>query len=287
MHLDKVSVVCFLASYAVALALELTQFLRRSLVVRWATIGFTAAGLLAQTIYLVVRSRQHELPPLLGSKHDWLLVAAWLIVVLYLGIQLWNRNLSLGVFGLPLVLLLVVASRFVSTSPTPQVTRIYWWSMVHASFWAFGLLGVFLAVIVSLMYLVQHYRLKHKRAELPALHLLSLERLGRINWWLVIVSVPLLTLGMITGLWMIHLSRGSEHPVELLSLAVAANGAVWAAMAGLFGWLLVAKHPTGRIVAWRTLLACALMLLTLLVMNLMSADRIHGGGTHPVAVRSP
>jgi hypothetical protein len=285
MHLDKVSVICFLASYSVALALELTQFLRRSQVVRWATLGFTTAGLLAQTIYLVVRSRQHDLPPLLGSTHDWLLVAAWLAVVLYLGIQLWNRELSLGVFCLPAVVLLVAASRLVSFSPAPQVTQLYWWIMLHASFWAFGILGVVLALLVSLMYLVQHSRLKHKLAALPALHLLSLERLSRINWWLVVVSVPLLTLGMISGFWLIYLSKGGEHPVDVISVAVAANGAVWIGMAVLFGWLLSAKHPAGRAVAWRTLLACLFLLATLLVMKLMSADRIHGGAAAPVASR--
>lgn len=286
--LDKVSLICFLASYAVALLLELTQFLRRSLAMRWAAIAFTVAGLVAHTAYLMVRSRQLDLPPLLGSTHDWLLVSAWLGVVLYLGIQVWNQQLSLGVFCLPVVLLLVGSSRFVGASPMPQMAEMRQWGMVHASFWVFGMLGVMLAVLVSLMYLVQHSRLKQKQLELPALQLFSLERLNRMNWWLIVVSVPLLTLGMLSGLWMIHLSKQSAHPVNLLSLSVGVNAAVWGAMAVLFGWLLAGRHRTGRIIAWRTLLAGCFMLATFLAMKLTSTDKIHGSQSRGAEVhRTP
>ena len=219
--------------------------MRRSHLVRWGTIGFAAAGLVAQTAYLTIRSQHADLPPLLGSTHDWLLVLSWLAVVLYLGIQIWNRELSLGIFLLPLVTLLVGASRYVSTTSNPRIQTGYWWSMFHASLWVFGFLGMSLALIVSVMYLVQHYRLKHKKAELPALHLLSLERLGRLNWWLIILSVPLLTLGMGTGIWMSYLSTANDQPVNLVNIAFMIIAALWVAMAMLFGWLLVAKHPTG------------------------------------------
>ncbi|WP_437204414.1 hypothetical protein [Planctomicrobium sp. SH664] len=278
MDLQKVSVTCFLACYVLALLLEATQFLRRSHVLRWGTVILSLAGLVAQTIYLVVRSGQHSLPPLLGSTHDWLLVSAWLIVVMFCGIQLWNRDLAIGIFALPLVVVLVVTSQFVNTAPNPRVGELRWWSMLHASFWVFGILGVSLALLVSLMYLVQHYRLKHKRLELPALHLFSLERLSRLNWWLVIFSVPMLTLGMASGLWMTHLSKGGDHPVNLVNIAFAANATIWVAMAVLFGWLLAARRPVGRTVAWRTIWACAFLLVTLLVIKVLSADGIHGGG---------
>lgn len=276
MQLSNVTLFCFFASYVSAFALELTQFLRRSHVMRWAAVVFTAAGLVAQTIYLTVRSQQADLPPLLGSAHDWLLVSAWLLVVLYLSVQAWNRDLSLGVFCLPLVLILVGASRFVRNIPNPRLGQFYWWGMVHASFWVFGILGVLLALIFSIMYLVQHNRLKHKQAELPALHLLSLERLSRINWWLIVVSVPLLTLGMITGLWMAHQSGGGALPVSLANITFVADAVIWVTMALLFGWLLTAHHPAGRTVAIRTILACTFLLAVFLVMNVLAPDGIHG-----------
>ena len=278
MRLENVTVFCFLASYAVALLIELSQFVRQSRVARWTTLGFAFAGLLAQTIYLIVRSQIRELPPLLGSTHDWFLVLAWLAVVFYLGVQIWNRELSLGVFLLPLVLVLVIASRSVSMTSNPRIAVGYWSSLLHAALWVVGILGVSLALIASLMYLFQHHRLKRKKAEIPALHLFSLERLNRINWWLVVLSVPLLTLGMVTGLWMSYLSRQTPEPVDLATLSFAANAVLWLAMALLFGWLLVSKHATGRRVALRTVLACGFMLAVLLAIKLLSGDGIHGSG---------
>lgn len=275
MRFENVTVFCFLASYALAFLLELSQFVKRSAVVRWGTLGFALAGLLAQTIYLIVRSRQLDLPPLLGSTHDWFLVLTWMTIALYICIQVWNRELSIGIFVLPLALILVVASRYVNQTANPRILTGYWWSLFHASLWVFGMLSLSLALLVSLMYLLQHYRLKNKKAESPALHLLSLERLGRLNWWLVVISVPLLTLGMGTGLYMSYLASKTAQPVSLVNLTFLTIAVMWTAMAMLFGWLLVAKHATGRLVAIRTLLACTFWLVALLVIKLLSTDGIH------------
>ncbi len=274
--MNNISLYCFLCSYAVALAAELSQFVRRSMFMRLAAILFVLGGFVAHTSYLLVRSSQHDLPPLLSSTHDWVLVTAWLTVVLYLGVQLWSPRMSIGIFVLPVVLLLVGAAPFLRQSPNPHVFQMHWWTMVHASCWSLGIVGVLLALLTSVMYLVQHYRLKHKRSELPALHLLSLERLSQMNWWLVIISVPLQTLGVITGLYMIHLSKAGENPVNLMNLTVGMNGLMWIVMAILFGWILGAKNATGRLVAWRTILACLYMVLTLVVMKVGSTDGIHG-----------
>lgn len=282
MHWENVTVFCFFASYGLALLLEGTQFVRRSRVTRWAALGFTCAGLVAHTAYLVVRSRQVDLPPLLASTHDWLLVLAWLATVFYIGVQVWDRQFSLGIFALPLILLLTGASRLVSTAPNPRIGNVYWWGMLHASLWVLGICGMALALVTSVMYLVQHNRLKHKRSELPALHLLSLERLGRFNWWLVIVSVPLLTCGMISGIWMAFIAGDAEHPVTLISTSFVVNAVIWGMMALLFGWLLISHRPAGKLVAWRTILACSFFLCALLLMKMFGSDDIHGS-THTTA----
>ncbi len=275
MQWDKVTLFCFFASYAIALLLEVTQFLYRSDAQRIGSVGFTVAGLLAQTIYLVVRSRQHDLPPLLGSSHDWLLVLAWLTTVVLLGVQVWNLQISLGIFLLPAILVLVGAAHFVNEIPNPRIGTLRYWGMFHASLWVLGIGGVTLALIASLMYLVQHRRLRSKQTESPSLHLLSLEQLNRINWWLIIISVPLLTLGMVSGLWMTYLARDSQHPVSLAGIDFVANALMWLMMAMLCGWMLVSKQAAGKLVAWRTVLACGFLLIVMLLIQLLSADGIH------------
>jgi ABC-type uncharacterized transport system permease subunit len=284
MPLEHVTLLCFFASYLLALVLELTQFVRASQLTRWGAIIATAAGLVAHTAYLLVRSRDSQLPPLLSSAHDWLLVLSWLTVVMLLTILLWNRHSAVALFGLPPVVVMVGAARFVSQTTDQILVDLYGWKMLHASLWVLGIAGCCAAFVISLMYLVQHRRLKRKLAEPSELHLFSLERLSRWNWWAVIVSVPLITLALMTGVFLALWSRGSDQPVRLVQTGFVLTAALWLTMAVLFGWLVTARHPGGRIVAWRTMWACGLLLLMLLLQQLFIEGGIHGnmlGGDAP------
>jgi ABC-type uncharacterized transport system permease subunit len=283
MHLDKVSLFCFFASYVVALGLELTQFLRSSRINRWAAIGFTGGGLLAQTMYLIHRSRVSGMPPLIGSMHDWLLVLAWVAAALYVVLELRDRRLGLGVFLLPLVLLLVGSATSMKREPRVRDAQ-YAVEMFHASLLVFGIAGVTIGFLLSLMYLVQHNRLRHKTPDPDSLQLYSLERLGRMNWWAVVGSVPLLTLGMLAGVCLAWKKRDTATPVDLAASGFLVMYALWLAMIVLFGWLVTRRQSTGKIVAWRTLWACGFLLVTMLCFEVFT-DGIHGnpgeGGRGP------
>ena len=54
--LTHVHLSCFVASYTVALLLELLRLMLRSPARILGTLGFTAAGILAQTIYIALRT---------------------------------------------------------------------------------------------------------------------------------------------------------------------------------------------------------------------------------------
>ncbi len=282
-HLEKVSVFCFFASYVVALGLELTQFMKSSRINRWAAIGFTGAGLLAQTMYLVHRSRVSHMPPLIGSMHDWLLVLAWVAAAVYLVLELRDRRLGLGVFLLPLVLLLVSSSTSMKKEPRVRDAQ-YAVEMFHASLLVFGIAGVTIGFLLSLMYLVQHNRLRHKTPDPDSLQLYSLERLGRMNWWAVVSSVPLLTLGMLAGVCLAWKSRATASPVDLFAPGFVVMYALWLAMIVLFGWLVSRSQSSGKIVAWRTLWACGFLLVTMICLEVFTGG-IHGkkgsGGLGP------
>ena len=274
MPIDKVSVFCFFASYVVALGLELTQFMKSSRINRWAAIGFTSAGLLAQTMYLVHRSRLSHMPPLIGSMHDWLLVLAWVAAATYVVLELRDRRLGLGVFLLPLVLLLVSASTSMRKEPRVRDAQ-YAVEMFHASLLVFGIAGVLIGFLLSLMYLVQHNRLRHKTPDPDSLQLYSLERLGRMNWWAIVGSVPLLTLGMLAGVCLAWKSRTTATPVDLAAPGFVVMYVLWLAMIVLFGWLVRRSQSSGKIVAWRTLWACGFLLVTMLCLEVFTGG-IHG-----------
>lgn len=287
MPLEHVTLFCFFASYLLALLLELTQFLRPGQLARWGSILLTAAGLVAHTAYLLVRSRDSQLPPLLSSAHDWLLVLSWLLVVQLLALMVWNRHSATALFALPPVVVMVGAARFVSQSTDRVLVDLYGWKMLHASLWVLGIAGCCGCFVLSLMYLVQHRRLKRKLAEPSELRLFSLERLSRWNWWLVIVSVPVMTLAMATGVFLAIWSRGSDQPVSLVQSGFLLTAVLWLAMALLFGWLATARRPGGRNVAWRTVWACGILLVMLLAQQLFVQGGIHGNVTGPEPTPPP
>lgn len=278
--MENITVFCFLASYALALALEGVRLLGRSTINRLVMIAFATAGLVAHTWYLWIRSQETHLPPLLASSHDWLLVLAWLAVVLYLVITLADRTLAAGVFLLPPVLLLIAAAYFVSDQPQALSTAgaeaarelsKRGWAMLHASLLVIGIAGVLIGFVLSMMYLVQHRLLRRQQTMGRGLTLPSLERLARLNWWAVILSVPLLTLGMLTGV-VLGLYAGDEtatftfgDPVVLIS------GVAWLVMVVLFVWMLSTHRPAGRQVAWRTLWAFGFLLVTLIGLQVLTA----------------
>src|SRR5262245_41516559 len=103
MRPEKVTLMCFFASYLLATALEATRLFRSTSLNRWAAWVVAVAGFVAQSIYLVVRSRAMDLPPLLASPHDWLLVLAWLTVLVYLFVSLIHKDVAVGLFLLPLI----------------------------------------------------------------------------------------------------------------------------------------------------------------------------------------
>jgi len=284
-----VGVICFLASYLVAFALEWLRLISRAGIRRAAMLGFAAGGLLAHTLYLLNQSSAAQLPPLLSSTHDWMLVLAWMGALFCLFLSVSDRNLPAGLFLWPVVVVLIVAAYFVSDVPNTLIASdveaeqnaIRNWAMLHASLLVIGIGGVLLAFMVSMMYLVQHRRLRDKRTLQSGWALPSLERLARLNWWAVIVSVPLLTLGLATGMGLGLYSKGGVAAISLGDPVVLFNGLVWLVMAGLFVWLLKTRRPAGRQVAWLTLWACGFLLLTLVGLQVLIGGNIAGGsGVH-------
>jgi ABC-type uncharacterized transport system permease subunit len=266
----KVTVFCFLASYIVALGLEGVRLLKQNTFNRIVMMIFALAGLIAHSAYLIIRSQKSGLPPLLSSTHDWMLVLAWITVLFYLVLTAVDRNLLVGLFLLPLVLILIGAAYFASDSPNTLMEAQPQWKMLHAALLVLGIAGVIMGIVLSMMYLFQHYRLKHKHTMKPGLKLPNLERLARLNWWAVVLSVPLLTLGMATGVGLGWYSRQGETPVSFRDPVILGNGLAWLVMIVFFGWLLTTKRPTGKQVAWLTVWASGFLLVTLIGLQLMS-----------------
>jgi ABC-type uncharacterized transport system permease subunit len=207
------------------------------------------------------------------------LVLSWLAILFYLFLSVLDRQLPVGMFLLPLVLLLIVAAYFVSDSPNQLVTAaVRGWTMLHVSLLVFGMVGVLLGFVLSMMYLVQHRRLKHKQSVHAGLSLPSLARLSRLNWWAVVVSVPLLTAGVFAGIVLNFFKREEDVRIAWSDPVVILNGAVIVLMLSFLVWLTRREHHTGKQVAWRTVWAFGFLLVMLIGLQVLTGRGILESG---------
>ena len=279
--LSKVTVFCFFASYLLAVAFEAVRAARGRTWLRWPAVAAASAGLVAHTAFLFERSNRTNLPPLLSSTQDWLLVVAWIGAVLYLFLTTYDRRASVGVFLLPLVLLFVAVATFASDAPSRGMREagaaaggaFREWVLLHAALLGLGIAAVVCGLVFSLMYLVQHRRLRTKRVGPAAMKLLSLERLARWNRMAVLLGVPLLGLGFAVGFALGPFSKGQGVP--LWDPVVIGSSLAWVAGIAILGRVLRDERPAGRAVAVRTLAAFGILLSTLLGLQLVTGGEGH------------
>jgi ABC-type uncharacterized transport system permease subunit len=250
-----VNLFCFAASYAVALGLELWHQFRPRPVLRYAAVGFGAAGLLAHTIYLAT------VRPALAGQFGWMLILSWILAVFYLYGTLHHGRIAWAVFVLPLVLGLVGLARlFEPTTAGARGAEASLWGTLHGVVLLLATVGMCVGFLASLMYLVQARRLRDKKLPGHGMKLLSLERLEAMHRRAINLAFPLLTAGLLIGAVLMFRNfdrlSGWRDP-RVLSAAV-----LWVA----FAVMLVVRygyHLRGRSVALLTIAAFVLMLFCL------------------------
>ncbi len=287
MNFSRIGVSCFLATYAIVFGLEWLRLMGRSQINRALILVGAVLGLLTHTIYIFVRAEATHLPPLLSSSHDWLLVLAWLAVVSYVFLTALDRDLAVGVFLLPVVLIMISATYFVSETTNRRLDSLYGWKMLHASTLVLGMLGVMVGFVLSMMYLVQQWRLKHRQLKIEGFGLPSLEKLARLNRWSVMISVPLLTLGMGTGVFLGLKSKSTGESIPFNDPVIIGSSIAWLFMFALFVWLMTTRRTTGRQVASLTLWAAGFLLFTLIGLQVATGKKLFDLKTWHVQVRTP
>jgi hypothetical protein len=259
---SRISVVCFAASYLVALACEASRLVFRSGVRGAVMVAFASAGLFAHTLFLLWRAVNTPAVPL-SSAYDWYLLAAWVLAGGYLWLTASNPKTPFGLFMLPIVLGLIGAAQLSSRDPFPQSPATQIWGTIHGSFNLAASVAVAIGAIAALMWLIQAGRLARKQApaqgfRMPSLEKLSLtaRRAGGIAAWTA-------SAGFISGLVLnaVNLRRGLLETVPW-------NDPVVLRMGALVAWLVaaaivsrsVARRPDGaRTTAWLSLVSFAVL----------------------------
>ncbi|MBX3425638.1 MAG: hypothetical protein KF688_08165 [Pirellulales bacterium] len=277
-----VNMLCFSASYAVALAIEGAGAWR---VVPGRRVGLllaTAAGWVAHTWYLGQRVADAPVRPL-ASPHDWYLAAAWLLAGITLAAGFYYPQRSLALFLLPATLSLIGASLVADAEPLASFAASRFWGRTHGVLLMLGSVAVLLGFIAGLMYLLQSWRLKRKAHPLGELRLPSLEWLERVNNRMLGAAAVLVGLGFFTGV----VARWSQPD--------ARRGVPWTdpvvmSLLAMLAWLIVAEgfrqlYPAarGRKVAYLTVAAFAFLLFTLATFT-VGGDALHG---KPASKKNP
>lgn len=262
--MEGITRLCFGASYAVALGLELARLVRPRPALRAVALLFGFAGLFAHTVFLTAQR------PTLQSPYGSLLFLAWVLAVFYLYGTVHHRRFAWAVFVLPLVIGLIVLAGYFA--PEPGVTPPPWsdrlaaltgerfWGGVHGVLILLAAVGVSVGFVASVMYLLQARRLRNKVAPFSGLRLLSLERLEEMNRRAVNVAFPLLTVGLIVGVVLMRHYAGAAQ--EWTAPKVIGTAGLWV----VFVVLLVLRyglHSRGRHLAIGTIVAFVVMLATL------------------------
>ena len=256
--MDRVTIVCFLASYGVALALELWHLYRPRPILRWLSLAFGGAGFLAHSIYLA-----WQRPPL-AWQSGLLLFLAWILAIFYLYGSLHHGRLAWGIFVLPLILGLVGLGAALRSphagSDAGRAEGLKYWGEVHAALLVLAAVGVCVGFLASLMYLFQAQRLRAKLLPGQGIKLPSLERLDQMNRRAIIWAFPLMTAGIAIGF--ILMTQEADPIAGWTDPRVLSTGVLWLAFAVLI-YLRYGYHLRGRQVAFLTIFAFVLLVCCL------------------------
>jgi ABC-type uncharacterized transport system permease subunit len=275
--LIHVQIFCFLASYTIALLLEASRLWFRSGARGIAMLGFVVAGWIAHTLYLynsaIAASGAAQLP--LSSNQDWLLLAAWMMVMVYFYLACYHPATHFGIFLLPLTLGLIAAARFADSSPVAREPATKIWGVIHGTSILLGAVSVLIGFTAGLMYLEQADRLKRKRRPFLKMKLPSLEWLQMVNGRTMLASMLLVGVAAASGVVLKLLAPGQNSP------NIPWSDPVILGTMAMFGWLLLhviigtfyRPIRRGRKVAYLTLVS----FVFLVALVVMFVSRKHGG----------
>ena len=166
------------------------------------TIVFAVIGFIFHTANIVVRYMQGEHIPI-TNLHEASSFFSWCIVVLFFLIEFRYKIGLLGSFIMPIVFTLMLTSSLLPREITPlsPVLKSFW-LVIHTPLAFIGYAAFAMAFGVGIMYLIQERHVKSKHLSGLFQRLPSLQVLDDINYLLISIGWPLLTLAIITGsLW--------------------------------------------------------------------------------------
>ncbi len=201
--LHQISITCFFTSYLVALLLELTRLFGQFRFRMPAVLTMMGLGLFTHVSYLFLRAI--DLPVedgrgLLSSWAEWSLLLALGLAICFFIAYIRRSDTIISFFFLPLILLTIGLGIWVGGwerfSRTETANA---WRSIHGVAMMVGTGAVLVGFLAGVMYLVQSWRLKHKRAGSRVFRLPTLETLDRANRRTLLISTAAVAIGVVAG----------------------------------------------------------------------------------------
>ena len=205
--LREISITCFFTSYLVVLVLELLRLLGRIPGRGLLVIVMMVIGLFTHVCYLMLRATPGADPRvadagLLATWSDWSLLLALGLAVCFFILYLRRPDTIVSFFFLPAVMGMIGLSIAVrGLAPFSRTEAVEVWRSAHALAMMIGSGAVLIGFLAGVMYLVQSWRLKHKRAG-SSFRLPTLESLGRLNRRCLVISTIAVGIGLLAGVVM-------------------------------------------------------------------------------------
>lgn len=173
---------------------------------QWADRLPFVAFVLHSLFLLYLASRVENIP--VTNLFESVVFLTWCVVAVFNGVEYLYGVPSLGAFLFPLVTVLGfwVLSLGDNLLSTPSNLSKFW-LIAHTIPLFMGYAALTLTFVLSLMYLTQQRQLKHKFFGPLLLGLPSLESLDRLMWKTLSFGFPLLTLGLVFGIFWVKYSN--------------------------------------------------------------------------------
>ena len=169
--MSGVGILCFAASYAVALCLEISRIFFRSSIRTVFALAWLLAGLVAHTAYLYYH---HAVSPVaVDGAESFFLVSAWSLILVNLYLACFHPKVPFGLVLLPIVLLLIGGAVLVPDSASNASWSL--WKRLHAATFLLATLSVCVSFMAGMLYLCQDRRLRRKQPTPESIRLPTLE----------------------------------------------------------------------------------------------------------------
>jgi len=257
--------------YLVAAVLYAVHFSRRNAAVGRAATTVLVAGAFAHTFVIGMQTME-VWNAAFASASRAASTFVWLLALSYLYTELTTDERAMGVFILPIVVVLQAVSTLAPSESQPNPLLDSPWFWVHMLSLLFAYASFALAGVLGLTYVLQFKEIKKKNLGFFYTRLPSLQTLDVMNSRAVTVGWVLLTVGVVVGLiWaqQAHAATPGDPLVQAFSVRdpkilvtiltwIMYSFAVTARRA--FGW-------TGRKAAWLSAVGFVVIMLSFLPIN--------------------